>query len=184
MAQNRINNVQYIHMQNPGAQQAPPGQFYQPPPNSLPGEISVSGNNPEAGKRKIKIDKAFVGLTDGDAGEALYGQWWDTVKDQMLARIYADIYQFPDAEYQQIFTGMRRLVPVCNALAMASAAHNIPLIQEIDEGVIPLVKECGKKSTNTPGKEVRGAPRPRNLGVLPAQVVVHRTILPLGAAAQ
>ena len=49
MAQNIIN-VQYIHMQNLGVQQAPPGQTYQFPPNSLPGEISVKRMNPEAGK--------------------------------------------------------------------------------------------------------------------------------------
>ena len=49
MAQNIIN-VQYIQMQNPGLEQAPPGQTYQLPPNSLLGEISVKRKNPEAVK--------------------------------------------------------------------------------------------------------------------------------------
>ena len=71
MAQNIIN-VQYIHMQNPGVQQAPPGQTYQLLPNSLLVEISVKRNNPEAGKRMIKTHKAFIGITDDAAGEALY----------------------------------------------------------------------------------------------------------------
>ena len=56
-------------------------------------------------------------------------------------------------------------------------------MQEIDEGVIQLVKDCEKKLTSTQGKRVRGAPRPGNPGVLPVQVIVHGTILPPGAAA-
>ena len=127
---------------------------------------------------------AFIGITDNDAGEALYGDWRDTVKDQMLARNYADIHKFPDAEFQQIVAGMRRLLPVCNALATASAANNIYLMQEIHEGVIQLVKDCGKKLTKTLGKCVPGAPSPGNPGVLPAQVIVRGTILPLGAPAE
>ena len=138
-------------MQNPGVQQAPPGQTYQLPPNSLPGEISVKRKNPEAGKGKIKTHKAFIGITDDAAGEALYAHWRDTVKDQMLARNYDDLYLFPDAEFQQIVAGMRRLLPVCDALTTASAANNIRLLQEIDEGVVQLVKDCGKKLTNTLG---------------------------------
>ena len=85
------------------------------------------------GKRKIKTDKAFIGITDNDAGEALYGDLRDTVKDQMLARNYANIYKFPDTQFQQIIAGMTRLLPVCNALATASAANNIHPMQEIDE---------------------------------------------------
>ena len=73
------------------------------------------------------------------------------MKDQILARNYDDIYQFPDAEFQQIVAGMRRLLPVCDALATASAANNIRLLQVIDEGVVQLVKDCGKKLTNTLG---------------------------------
>ena len=102
----------------------------------------------------------------------------------MLASNYADIHKFPDAEFLQIVAGMRRLLPVCNALATASSANNIHLMQEIDEGVIQLVKDCGKKLTNTLGKRVPGAPPPGNTGVLPAQVIVRRTILPPGAPAQ
>ena len=107
MAQSIINKVQYIHMEDPGAQEAPPGQTYQLPPNSLLGEISGKRKNSEAGKRKINMHKAFIGITDDDAGEALFAHWRETVKDQMLARNYADIYQFPDAEFQQIVAGMR-----------------------------------------------------------------------------
>ena len=102
----------------------------------------------------------------------------------MLARKYANIYQFPDVEFQQIVAGMRRLLPVCDAPAPASAANNIRLMQEIDEGVVQLVKDCGKKLTSTQGKRVRGTPQPGNTEVLPAQVIVRGTILPPGAPAQ
>ena len=140
--------------------------------------------NPEAGKRKIKTHKALIGITDDAAGEALYADWRETGKDQMLARNYDEIYQFPDAEFQQIVAGMRRLLPVCDAGATASAVNNIRLLQEIDEGVVQLVKDCGKKLTNTLGREVRGAPGPGNPGDPPEQVIVHGAILPLGAPAQ
>ena len=183
MAQN-INIVQYIQIQNPGAQQDPQGRTYQLPPNSLAGVIGAKWKNPETGKQKIKTHKAFIGITENDAGEALYGDLRDTVKDQMLARNYAEIKEFPNAEVQQIVASMRRLLPVWHALATASATNNINLMQEIDEGVIQIVKDCGKKLTNTLGKRVPGAPPPWNPGVLPAQVSVRGTILPLGAPAQ
>ena len=102
----------------------------------------------------------------------------------MLARNYADIHQFPDTEFQEIVRGKRRLLPVCDALATASAANNIHIMQEIHEGVSQLAKDCGKKLTNTLGKWVPGAPRLGNPGVLPAQAIVGRAILPLGALIQ
>ena len=154
MAQNFIN-LRYIYMQNPGVQQAPAWQTYQLPPNSLPGAISVKGKNPEAGKRKIKTHKAFIGITDDATGEALYAHWGEIVKDQMLVRNYNDIYQFPDVKFQQIVAGMKGLLPVCEALTIASAPDNIHLLQEIDEGVVQLVKDCGKKLTKTLGKQFR-----------------------------
>ena len=70
MTQN-INIVQYIHIQNPGAQQAQQGQTYQLPPNSLAGVIGAKRKNPEAGKRKIKTHKSFIGIKDNDARETL-----------------------------------------------------------------------------------------------------------------
>ena len=183
MAQNIINNVQYIHLQNPGAQQAPPGQTCQLRPNSLPGEISVKRKNPEVGKRKIITHKAFIGIRDDAAGEAVYPHWRETVKDQMLARNYDNIYQFPDTEFEQILAGMRRLLLVYDARATASAANNIPVLQKIDEGDVQLCKDCGRKLTNTLVKRLRGAPLPGTPGVPPAQVIVGGAIVPPGAPA-
>jgi len=63
----------------------------------------------------------------------------------MLARGYiSDNWHFPDAEFQQIVAGMRRLKHACDELATASAANNIPTMQEIDVAVRELVTDCGK----------------------------------------
>ena len=75
------------------------------------------------------MPKAFIDITDDAARETLYAHRQETVKDQMLARNYYDLYQFPDAEFHQIVTGMRRLLPVCDALATASAANNRSLLK-------------------------------------------------------
>ena len=71
------------------------------------------------------------------------------MKELMLARNYANKHKFPVAEFQEVVAGMRRLLTVCNALVTASAVNSIHVMQEIDEGVIQLVEDCGKKLTNT-----------------------------------
>jgi len=54
----------------------------------------------------------------------------------MLARGYiSDNWHFPDAKFQQIVTGMRRLKPGWDELAIESAANNMASMQEIDEAV-------------------------------------------------
>jgi len=55
-----------------------------------------------------------------------YLSWRDAVKDQMLARSYiSHSCHCPDAEFQQIVEGMRRLKPACDELATASAANTM-----------------------------------------------------------
>ena len=61
----------------------------------------------------------------------------------------SDNWHFPDAEFQQILEGMRRLKPACDELGTASGANNMASMQEIDEAVLQLVKDCGKKLANT-----------------------------------
>jgi len=71
-----------------------------------------------------------------------YVMWREGVKDHMLARGYITYNsQFPDAEFQQIVRGMRRLKPACDELATASAVNNVPSMQDIDEAVLQLVKD-------------------------------------------
>jgi len=104
------------------------------------------------------------------------------VKDQILARGYiTDNSQFPDAEFQQIVGGMRRLKPACDELATASAVNNMPSMQEIDEAVLQLVKDCGKKLAHTIKTTKKVPPGP---GVPPWQVIVNPVLLPLNAPAQ
>jgi len=68
----------------------------------------------------------------------------------MLARGYqTDLHHFPDAEFLQIVAGFQQLRPACDELATASAANDIPRMEEVDEAVVQLVQDCGKKLTNT-----------------------------------
>ena len=104
----------------------------------------------------------------------------DAVKDQMLARGYiSDNAHFPGTEFQQIVAGMRRLKPACDEVATASAANNMASIQAIDEAVLQLVKDCGKKLTRT--IRTNNNVPPSGPGVPPAQVIVNPILLPLNA---
>ena len=109
--------------------------------------------------------------------------WRDAVKDQMLARGYiSDNWHFPDAEFQQIVEGMRRLKPACDELATASAANNMASMQEIDEAVLQLVTDCGRKLANT--IRTNNQVPPPGPGVPAAQVIVRPMLLPLNAPPQ
>jgi len=109
--------------------------------------------------------------------------WRDAVKDQMLARGYiSDNWHCPDGEFQQIAEGMRRLKPACDELATASAANKIASMQEIDEAVLQLVKDCGKKLANT--IRTNNHVPPPCPGVSPAQVIVRPMLLPHNAPPQ
>jgi len=90
----------------------------------------------------------------------------------MLARGYqTDLYHFPDAEFLQIVAG--------DELATASAANDIPGMQEVDEAVVQLVKDCGKKLTNT--INLKNKLFPQVPGVPPAQVIIPNILLPANA---
>ena len=96
----------------------------------------------------------------------------------MLARGYiSDNWHFPDAEFQQIVAGMRRLKPACDELATASAAKNIASMQEIDETVLQLVKDGGKNLTKT--IETNNHMPPPGPGVPPGQGILNPILLPL-----
>jgi len=82
MAQN-INIIQYALMPPGGPQLAPAGQTYQLTATSLIGEISFR----RSVKRKITKHKRAMGIAVGLQGHAIYGAWWDTVKDLMLASV-------------------------------------------------------------------------------------------------
>jgi len=60
-----------------------------------------------------------------------------------------DLHHTPDAEFLQILAGFRPLGPAYDELATASPANDIPGMQEMDEAVVQVVKDCGKNLTNT-----------------------------------
>jgi len=98
----------------------------------------------------------------------------------MLARGYqTDLHHFPDAEFLQIVTGCRQLRPTCDELTIASAANDIPGMQEVDEAVVQLVKDCGKKLTNT--INLKNKPFPQVPGVPPAQGIIPNILHPANA---
>jgi len=98
----------------------------------------------------------------------------------MLARSYlTDLHHFPDIEFQQIIPGLRRLRPACDEIATASPANNIPRMQEVDEGVVQLVKDCAKKLTKTIQRPNK--PFPQVSGVPPAQVRVPDMVVSANA---
>jgi len=180
MPQN-INNVQYARMPAERAQLPPPaGQRYHLPGNTLVGEYSARRMN----HRQISDHKLTLGVPPHAEGHypAEYLTWRNAVKDQILARGYiTDNSQFPDAKFQQIVGGMRRLKPACDELATVSAVNNIPSMQEIDEAVLQLVKASGKKLAHTIKTTKKVPPGP---GVPPGQVIVNPVLLRLNAPAQ
>jgi len=121
-----------------------------------------------------------MGIAVGLQGDASYGAWRDAVKEQMLARSYqTDLHHFPNAEFLQIVAAFRQLRPSCDELATASVANDIPGMQEVDEAVVQLVKDCGKKLTNS--INLKNKPFPQVLGVPRAQVIVPNILLPANA---
>ena len=101
----------------------------------------------------------------------------------MLARGYiSDNCHLPDAEFQQIVAGMRRLKTVCDEHTTASAANNMASMQEIDKAVLQLDKNCRKKLTKT--IETNNDVPPPGLGVPPEQVILNPILLPLNAPPQ
>jgi len=98
----------------------------------------------------------------------------------MLARGYqTDLPHFPDTEFPQIVGGFLQLRPSWDELATASAANDIPGMQEVDESVVPLVKACGNKLTNT--INLKNKPFPQVPGVPPAQVIFPNILLSANA---
>jgi len=99
----------------------------------------------------------------------------------MLARGYIiDNGQCPNAEFQQIVGGMRRLKLGCDELATASAVNNMPSMQGIDEAVLQMVKDCGKKLAHTFKTTNKVAPGP---GAPSVQANVNPVLLRLNAPA-
>jgi len=182
MAHN-VNNVQYVHMANP--QPAPPqGQTYQLPPNSLAGHIAMGRSNP--GGRSTTDHRLNIGFLIDNPGKAQYNAWRNIVKDLMIARNFVPgttPMNYPDADFQPIFAGMRRLRPVSDQLATVSAANVSQPMQDIDKAVVHLVKDCARKLFNTWMTHPRAPPQGQP-GVPFAQGIVPGVLLSTNNLAQ
>ena len=71
---------------------------------------------------------------------------------------------------------------MCDELATGSAANSMVSMQEIDEAVHKLVKDCGKKLNKT--IETNNHLPPPGPGVPPAQVILNPILLPRNALPQ
>jgi len=180
MAQNNTI-VAYALMPAAGAQQvSPEGQTYHLLPLTLVGEHS----HRHLDHQLINDYKLTMGISHHPQNKPpVYVFWWGAVKDLMLARGYiSNNWHIPDAEFQQIVSGMRRLEPGCDELATPFAANNMASMQGIDEAVFQLVKDCRKKLTKT--IETNHHVPPPGPGIPPAHVIVNPILLPLNAPPQ
>ena len=78
-----------------------------------------------------------------------YAAWSKIVKDELLARGFTPLDNFPITDFQQIVAAMRRMLLACDELATASAANNIVCMQQADERAVQLVKDWMDKLTTT-----------------------------------
>jgi len=121
-----------------------------------------------------------MGIAVSLPGDTIYGGWQDAVKDHILPIGYqTDLDHFPEAEFLQIVAGFWQLRPASDELATASAANKIPGRQEMDEGGVRLVKDCGKKLTNR--IKLKDKLFPPVPGVHPAQVIIRNIFLAANA---
>jgi len=125
-----------------------------------------------------------------NAGVVVYKEWRRLVNDQLVARNFTPLANFAIVEFKQIVAGMTRLRPACDQLTTESAANNITRIQEADEVIVLLGKDCMSKLTTTMNKQLqvvaKGQPTPAlgKTGVPTGQVIVPPLLLPLGAPIQ
>ena len=103
----------------------------------------------------------------------------------MIARGLAPAGQtgkgFPGADFVPIYTGMRTLRPACDLIISVVAANDMHRLQDIEEAVVELVKNTGRKLNDTNNKGKIVVPNP----AMPrGQVIVHTSLLRPGARNQ
>jgi len=88
-----------------------------------------------------------------------------------------------DLDFQHIFQGMRRLRPVCDSLVSASTANDAPHMRDVDEAVVQMIRDWGRKLRDSIAHHPAGAPPPGAPAVVPGHLIVHPTLRPWGAPA-
>jgi len=153
------------------------------PSSSLQGNINMHRTNP--GGRAISDHKLNMGFTQVPAQKKMYTEWRNCTKDQMIARGFAPAGRtaksYPDADFLPIDTGMRTLHPACDLILSAVAANNMHRLEDIEEAVVELVKDSGRKLNDTNNKGNMVVPNP---AIPPGQVIVHSSLLLPGAPNQ
>ena len=168
-------------------QQAPAGQTYHLPPNSLAGVNSAA--HPNTGGLSITDFKRSVNLPI-PRHTPRFKAWRQIEKDHLLATNFTPLANFPIADIWQIVAAMRILLPACDQLATAPAANNVVNMQQADEGVVQLVKDCIDKLITTLNRRAQKAANGHVLGAIgqpglaPAQLIVPTLLLLLGAPVQ
>jgi len=131
---------------------------------------------------KICAHKTNMGFTAGKPSEDLYNAWRKCVKDQMTARNFMLVKDkpasYPDADFLLMYTEMSALLPTCDLIATAVAANNQAYIMNVEERLVDLIKDCGKKLQDT---KKRANCVLANPGLALAQVTLDATLLPPGA---
>src|SRR5437588_11425519 len=80
---------------------------------------------------------------------------------------------------------MRRLCPICDSLVNSSAANDVLCMQEIDEVVVQMVKDCGRKLRDSLALRPPAPHPPGMPAVVPGHLLIpqrldRRAIQPTG----
>jgi len=137
------------------------------------------------GGRAISDHKLNMGFTQVQAQKKMYTEWRNCTKDQMIARGFAPAGRtaksYPDADFLPIDTGMRTFRPACDLILSAVAANDMHRLEDIEEAVVELVKDSGRKLNDTNNKGNMVVPNP---AIPPGQAVVLSSLLLPGAPNQ
>ena len=173
--------MQYVFMQNAGV--LAPGQTDQLSPSSLQWAISIHRTN--QGGRAISDHTLNMGFTQGQAQKKMYTEWRNCAKDERMERGFAPARRtakgFADANFLPIYTCLRTLRPACDVIVSAGSVNDMQGLEDIEEGVVELVKDSCRKLNDTNNKGKMVVPNP---AIPPGQVVVHASLLPPGAPNQ
>jgi len=138
MAQKIINVQDVFITQNAGHLLALPRETYQVPACTIIGNIGMSPGNPDG--RKVTPHKTNMGFTAGKPRENLHKTWRKWVKDQMTARNFVLVNDKPasdpDADFLQMYTGMRAVSPAREVVDTAVAGNNEAHIKVVEEALV------------------------------------------------
>jgi len=94
-----------------------------------------------------------MGFTQVQAQKKMYTEWRKCAKDQRIERGFAPAWRtakgFADADFLPIYTCLRTLPPACDVIVSAGSVNDMHGLEDIEEGVVELVKESCRKLNDT-----------------------------------